>query len=301
MAKKDTLISRLFGTTERQEETEAREEEPRPEAERPPDPPPPDPVLLLLPPEHALYKLWNLRTEEAGPLPAPELRLSAPEGEPEAISAEAAKQERIRLQVAVTSAANKRLTKAVPKGKDRNKAKNPEAAEEEPPPRPNLDAEVQVFVSTDRMAAWVLAYPPVGEGKELDGELISQALEAAKVRFGLEQERLDAMPERPDRYFRLLLAARGVPAVHGKDGYVVDLVPRTVQREWVVDEYNRVDYTNLNLVQNVEEGAVICRIIPPTLGEPGRSVLDAELTAKDGRAATPPKGNMWSCRRTGAS
>ena len=51
-----------------------------------------------------------------------------------------------------------------------------------------------------------------------------------------------------------------------------------------------MDYASISFIQNVEEGDVICRIIEPTPGEDGKTVLGQELPARVGRAAAVPKG-----------
>ena len=51
-----------------------------------------------------------------------------------------------------------------------------------------------------------------------------------------------------------------------------------------------MDYTALNLIHNVKEGQEICRLIRPTEGEPGRTVLDQEVPAKSGKSVPLPKG-----------
>ena len=57
-----------------------------------------------------------------------------------------------------------------------------------------------------------------------------------------------------------------------------------------MDEYGQVDYTNLNLIRNVKLGQEICRLIQPTEGDPGRTVLDQEIPAKSGKSVPLPKG-----------
>ena len=66
--------------------------------------------------------------------------------------------------------------------------------------------------------------------------------------------------------------------------------PRSIDRVLEVDEYGQVDYTNLNLIRNVKLGQEICRLIQPTEGDPGRTVLDQEIPAKSGRPVPLPKG-----------
>lgn len=277
MALKNSFLSRLFGMAPETKEAEHEEmpaaavpepkEEPRRESRR--DQPAASAPELELAPEHALHRLWALRLEQAGWLPSPKLCL-------ESLPPEEAEKELPRLRMMVTTTANQRMAKTLPKGEDS--------------PPPNMDAQVVVFLSRDQQAAWVLAYPPVGSGRELEQELLSRTLRDNKVTFGLDEELLGSLPEHRDRYFHLFLAARGRQPAPGRDGGIVDMFQRKFVREVVVDEYDQVDYTALNLFQNVEEGETICQIIPSLKGTPGMTVLGREVPAKDGKPAAPPKG-----------
>lgn len=288
MAIKDTILSWFFGKPQKTEEAPSEEEQ----IQTPPPPSKPEPIQLVLPPEHALNQLWRLQRRQTGRVGSPpQILLEAPEGRPPVMPPAEAQRELVRLQMTVNSTANQRLNQALPK------AKRPD---EPPPPSPDLDALVVVFVTTNRQSAWLLIYPPVGKGRNVDRAMLSQALEESKVCFGLDEALLDRLPQAPNRYFHLVLAAQGTQAVNGKHGYIVDLFPRVAERKVTMDEYGRVDYTSLNLVQNVEEGAVICRAIAPTQGIPGRTVLGQELPAKDGRAAVLPKGRNTEISEDGS-
>jgi len=281
MARKNPLLSWLFGSG-RKEEPEAPAEQAEapapPEASASPEAPPPgdaaDPFRLTLPPDHAVNKLWRLWTAQAGRQSSPSFRFEDPTAETEPIPAAQAKQELARLLLTVNLSANQRLGKVKP--------------EEGPPP--TLDAQVMAFVANDRLTAWVFAYPPVGGGKELDRDMLAKALKEKQVKYGIDDALLEDLPDRQDRYFRLYIAARGKAAVQGKDGQIVDMFSRQPERKLATDEFNRVDYTSIGFVQNVEEGAVICRIIAPTKGEGGKTVLGLDLPARDGRPASVPKG-----------
>lgn len=243
--------------------------------------PPADPYEIELSIDHPLQQLWRLRRDEAGWLPAPSLRLDAPgqDGKPFPPDATAAEQTGFKL--AVTNSANARLKATVPKP-----SPNPE---EEPPPV-NLNAQVIVYTTRSGLSSWVLAYPPVGEGAELTSKDISTALAGAKVAYGIDEELVKSVPEKEDRYFHLFLAAQGEAPVPGKNGEVEDLYLRVNKHSLPVDEYNRVDYTAVGNTQNIEKDAVICNIIPPTEGVPGRNVLGKELPTTNGVSAIPPMG-----------
>lgn len=284
MANKNPLLAWLFGAGPK-EETEA----PVKQAETPvlSETPPPkdsvtDPFRLTLASDHPVNKLWRLWTEQAGRQYPPSFRFEDSEGENEPIPAAQAKQELARLLLTVNASANQRLGKVQPKKTGK--------ALEGPAPPPTLDAQAVVFVTNDRLTAWVFAYPPVGEGKELDRGMLTTALGEKQVKCGIDDALLDALPDRPDRYFRLYIAARGRAAIHGKDGRVIDMFSRQPERKLVVDEFNRVDYAAISFIQNAEEGDTICRIIAPTKGEGGKTVLGQDLPARDGKPATVPKG-----------
>lgn len=286
MANKNPLLSWLFGAGP---EEEPKAPPKRAEAPIAPEAPPPkdstaDLFRLSLPQDHAVNRLWRLWTEQAGRQEPPSFRLEDPEGENGPIPAAQAKQELARLLLAVNASANQRLGKVQPKRTD----KAPEG--KGPPPPPALDAQAVAFVANDRLTAWVFAYPPVGGGKELDRGMLAKALGEKQVKYGVDDALLDALPGRPDRYFRLYIAARGRAAVQGKDGRVIDMFSRRPERKLVVDEFNRVDYAAISFIQNAEEGDTICRIIAPTKGEGGKTVLGQDLPARDGKPAAVPKG-----------
>ena len=284
MANKNPLLSWLFGGREEEEPqvTDQQVEAPI-QLTTPPTEAKADLFRLELSPDHAVNKLWRLWKEQAGYQSPPFFRFEDSDGK-DGMPISQAKQELARLLLTVNASANQRLGRVQPK-------KTGKAQEgEDPPPLPDLDAQAVAFVSSDRLTAWVFVYPPVGEGKELDDGMLSKALGEKQIKYGLDEDLLDALPDNPERYFRLFLAARGEAAVHGKDGRIVDLFARSPERKLVVDEYNRVDYAAISFIQNVEEGDVICRIIEPTSGENGKTVLGQDLSARDGRAATVPKG-----------
>lgn len=280
---KSAFLSQLFGS-EPEKVEETKQEEPEQTVQRP------SRHLLELPVTHSLHRLWSIRSEQAGFLPLPLLCLEGPD-DPPLPEKEAAK-ELFRLKMAVNASANERLKKLRPQ----KAAKEDGEAE-----LPDLDALAVTAVSQDGLTAWLLCYPPVGAGRELDGQLISEALEKQSISFGLDEPLLAALPEDDRRYFRLFRIARGTPAVHGTDGSIVDLFSRDVQHQAVVDEHNRVDYMNLNLIHNVEEGGVICRILPPTPGQPGRTVSGQEIPARDGREAVVPKGRGTAISEDGSA
>ena len=260
---------------------------------------------LILPEDHALNQLFQLRREQAGELPYPELLLEGYENMP----LEELGRELDRLDAELTSIAVSRLKEAAPPpalpeetdGVEEEKRMDGEEPEEpEEIPEPELDALPGVFVAGDKMRAWIMVFPPVGQGREADEEMLEKALKEKGVAFGVKEEGLKEFLKRPERYFRLFQAAEGREVVQGKDGYIVDFFSRIDKRQIEVDEFDRVDYTSLNLVQSAAEGDVICEAVPPTNAVPGRTVLDKEIPGRDGKAAALPKGRNTEISEDGS-
>lgn len=289
MAFKNSFLFRLFGQQQQKEE-EPQEEEQQPAQELPAEEevPPQRPVFELdLPKDHSIYKLWNIYSEQSGWQPQPSLVLE--DGDGAIFDEREAQSELVRLRIAVNSSAKTRVERIRIAQKPEGKPE--EGREEKPLPLPDLDAEPQVFLTKSGTSAWVFVYPPVGHGRELDADMLRQALDRQKVSYGLQEEALNALPKAGDRYFRLILAARGEKPVDGEDGYVEDEFPRTQERKLKVDEHNHVDYMNIEFIHNVSEGGVICRIFAETAGTPGRTVQDKAIPAKKGKSPDIPKGN----------
>lgn len=286
MSFKDRISSLLFGSAA----AEPADETPLPEQEHIPQEAPEvpeaahvDPNCLEIPADHPIRQLHDLRRKEAGALPYPRLCMD----EEGLLPPELLEKEKSRLQSSLNSVCGTRLkaTKGRVRGKH-SKKKAEEEAEEEL----IMDARPWVHLSSDKIYAWMLIFPPVGKGMDVTRDMIYQALSDHNVSFGLDTALLDRVSHDRERYFNLYLVAKGAHAFDGRNGNIVDYFPRAIQRTLEVNEFGQVDYTALNLICNVTEGQEICRLVRPTEGEPGRTVTDQEVPAKSGKAVPLPKG-----------
>lgn len=242
-----------------------------------------NPAVLELPSEHPLYRLYHMRRQESGYLPTPRLCLD----EDGVLPAEVVQTERERLRTLLMAKCAARLRQA--KRKPKKSAKKKEEADEEED-QLVLDAQPCFFLSADKLYAWGIVFPPVGSGAELTRDMLYQSLAENGILYGVNTRLIDRLSMDREKYFTLFLAAVGKPAFDGTNGNIVDNFPRVPVRVLEVDEFDRVDYTALNLIHNVKQGEEICRLIKPTEGEPGRTVLDTEISAKSGKSVPLPKG-----------
>jgi uncharacterized protein (DUF342 family) len=165
---------------------------------------------------------------------------------------------------------------------------------------PAADASLSVELAEAEMKAYLMAYPPADGGADPSFEQIVSFLEMNGVVEGIDQDAVGAFVDDP-RYREQILVARGTPAAHSKDAvvrYSFDIDPGQVQLK---EKDGRVDFKELNLVQNVVQGQVLARKEPAQRGEPGKTVTGKLLPANDGKDTQMPIGKNVRLSEDGAS
>nr|WP_314462392.1 FapA family protein [uncultured Clostridium sp.] len=145
--------------------------------------------------------------------------------------------------------------------------KNGETAGE---PEPKA-AQPQLLISRDCMAAWIYVIPPLNGGPDITEENLRSLLTQDRVKTGILDETVKSIAKE-HIYDQVLLIARGVLARNGIDSSIRDHFERVIQLEFEEDENGSVDYKNLNNIQAVKEGEVICEITPAVPGENGMTI-----------------------------
>lgn len=205
------------------------------------------------------------------------MRLSLPSAGPSQspISGEALSREAQRLWLLLTRAAHARI----------------EAISAIPTQSPvDLDEDPFVYISSDGMAAWLFLFPAIGQGKQLSPARLHQTLMRHGVTTGVNWTLLWKFATLPQRCFLFFPIAQGTAPLPGVDGRIVDRYPRSINDDVQVEELDQADYKTLNLVRNIQEGNIICDIIPPTKGTPGTTVTGQPIPAPDGQEARVPQG-----------
>lgn len=229
-------------------------------------------TTILLPPDHPLCRLRDL-SREGGEESLSLCLFPEESGIPRGIVKNLSCEVGI-MKLSLAHAAEKRLRLVSPD----------QAAQ------PDADEQVYLYLSCDRMAAWVMLFPPTGGGKTLTVPQLQRTLLQRGVIFGIDQPLLRQLPGREDRFFRLFPIAWGLPPTDGADGQILDRFPRTGAEQAQVKELGQADYKTLHLVQDVKAGDVICEIVPPGPGTAGSTVTGESLPARDGTPAPVPQG-----------
>lgn len=164
-----------------------------------------------------------------------------------------------------------------------------------PPKAKSGDAQVFVEVSEDQMTAKVTVLPPEPGGRPATLDRVRAALAANGVVWGIREDLLQALAaplaamagggvHEPVES----LIAEGRPMVNGTDAYLEKYWEKKEEAAKpapgaVENKNERVDYRNLNTIDNVAKDSVICKLVPATLGSSGMTVTGRELVPNPGQ------------------
>lgn len=152
------------------------------------------------------------------------------------------------------------------------------------------DGQVRVHISRDGLEAFVTVTGPRGEGKPAGLKEMRAALQAAGVVYGLDGTKI-RLALKKENWNRTILIARGLAPVAGQDGRVEYKFPLPQEDQGpVTDQDERVDYRNLNRIQNVQKGQLLAVRVAPTPGTDGMTVTGKPIPARPGKSAAIRRG-----------
>lgn len=148
-------------------------------------------------------------------------------------------------------------------------------------PRPGNDATCLAEISGDQMRALVTVFParPMGQDLEVSdivGALknigVIQYIKEADIKRALDEEILN----------KGFVAAESPAPENGKNAEIRYYVRTEKVINFKEDANGRVDYKDLDLIENVVVGQLLAEKIPATLGKMGYNLFGMALPAKDG-------------------
>ena len=146
--------------------------------------------------------------------------------------------------------------------------------------------EVKVEIAKDRMSASITFFPAVGEGKPASEADIMEALAKANIKWGIDLSEVKRLAESHVHDISYKIASAQAP-IDGKNGYLdfgfdpnekKDASPKLLDNGYV-------DFRSLNLIELVEKGQRLIRIIPPEEGVNGTDVTGNVIPYKRGNPA----------------
>ncbi len=150
-------------------------------------------------------------------------------------------------------------------------------------PNPEYDGSIRTEMTEDEMKVYVHFVPPRFSGRHVEYDEVMDALKKAGVKTGIREKEIKDYVENMD-YVLPLLAAEGAKAVNGRDAFIeykVRVDNKSVSFE--EDESGKVDFKNLELLENVVVGQILAVKAPAEQGVPGRTVTNRIIPARSGK------------------
>jgi uncharacterized protein (DUF342 family) len=157
--------------------------------------------------------------------------------------------------------------------------------------RPVNDSIVSVEIPEGEMKAYIQVVPPGQGGCDLSLETYLSFLRNNRVVYGVKEDFLWDFADRPV-YKEPVLVAEGSRPADGRDAYIQYNFETDQTKVRLREGSNgRVDFKELNIIQNVVENQPLAKKIPAESGTVGRTVTGKVIPAKNGRDTGLPVGN----------
>ncbi len=137
------------------------------------------------------------------------------------------------------------------------------------------DAQPQLYISKDGMAAWIYVIPPFNNGRDISEKDLRAIISQNRVKTGILEDALKSISN-DLIYDQSVLVAKGTLARNGVDGSIKDYYKRVLHLEFEEDEKGSVDYKHLNNIQSVKENGTICEITRAVPGQNGITVTGGQ-------------------------
>jgi uncharacterized protein (DUF342 family) len=166
---------------------------------------------------------------------------------------------------------------------------------------PTNNSTVTVDITADEMKAYITVTPPGAGGCDMPVETYLSFLRNNKVVFGVDEAALSRFVDRPV-YNEAFQVAEGTRPQNGRDSYIQYNFETDQSKVKLREGSNgKVDFKDLNIIQNVVEGQPLAVRVPAENGTVGRTVTGKVIPAKNGREIAMPLGKNVHAGDDGAS
>ncbi len=162
-----------------------------------------------------------------------------------------------------------------------------------------INATVDVTTSQDKMKAYITFSPP-DNGRMVTVEEVLEALLENGVIHGINKATIETIVKYPV-FNEMICVAEGTPSANGHNGKVQFHFDTKRESKPTILDDGRVDFRELNLIQSAQKDQVLCTLIPPVPGKPGKTVLGKSLAALSGKPVPLPRGRNVVISEDGTS
>ncbi|SHI79528.1 hypothetical protein SAMN02745975_00617 [Geosporobacter subterraneus DSM 17957] len=151
-----------------------------------------------------------------------------------------------------------------------------------------IDAQVIVEISKDAMSGFIILLPPHG-GRMITKDEVIESLNRNHVVFGIDEDKIQEVLSQ-EKFYQRSMVAVGTAPIQGNDGKVEYLFKLDTKIKPEMLEDGKVDFKELNLIQNVKRGDIVARRVMHTEGIDGMTVIGRPIKAKSGKPVNFKKG-----------
>ncbi len=146
---------------------------------------------------------------------------------------------------------------------------------------PANDSTMSVEITDQDMKAYMVISPPGPGGADLSLDEMISYLKSNGVVYGIKEDVLERLIDYPV-YNEAILVAEGTKPKNGRDARIIYNFRTDHSRIELKEKNGRVDFKDLNIVENVVAGQILAKKIPPEEGINGKTVTGMVLPAKSG-------------------
>ncbi|MDR1837143.1 MAG: FapA family protein [Treponema sp.] len=156
--------------------------------------------------------------------------------------------------------------------------------------KPQNDSMATVEIDDFEMKVFITVLPPGEGGADLKYDSYISLLKQNRVYYGINEEYLLALSDKPV-YREKVEVAEGIRPINGKDAYIEYNFEVDQTKIRLKEGANgRVNFKELNIVQNVVQNQVLAKKMPPEDGIDGKTVTGKLLPARAGNDIPLPLG-----------
>lgn len=163
-----------------------------------------------------------------------------------------------------------------------------------------IPSKIEVVVSEDKMKAYIEMTEPKGMNLPKIDE-IKEKLKQEGIIYGIREELIfEALKSK--KFNIEIIVAEGKKAIDGENAkikYYIKSIEKKNNLKPMMLENGKVDFKNLDIIENVEAGAILAEKIPPQKGVEGINVYGEKISAKEGKEINLVKGKNTSITEDG--
>jgi uncharacterized protein (DUF342 family) len=147
---------------------------------------------------------------------------------------------------------------------------------------PAADPVLSITITDVEMKAYLMIQPPGAGGSDVSADVIRAFLHNNRVVYGVKEDVLAAIEDNPV-YNEEILVAEGVKPKNGADAAIVYNFRVDHSTIDFKEKNGRIDFKELNLIENVVAGQQVAKKTPPEPGQLGHTVTGKTMPAKSGK------------------